>query len=95
MAAVELRAQETKLSMEGVVLEICTEANRAERRGVSRENFLADFLARRLAERILDEINLPPTNNIITTVMAALKAEAKDRKLGLEGTGRCNHDSSN
>jgi hypothetical protein len=86
VAAIELKTEGTKLSMDGVVQEICTEANHAERRGVSRENFLADFLARTLAQRILDKINLPPTNNVITTVAAALKVEAKDRELGLQET---------
>jgi hypothetical protein len=86
VAAVELQTRGTKLSLDGVVQYICTEANHAERRGVSRDNFLADFLARKSAERILDMINLPPTNNVVTTVMAALKAEARDKQLGLEET---------
>jgi hypothetical protein len=86
MAAVELKARGTNLSMDEVAQELWKEANRAERRGVSRENFLADFLIRTLSERILDEINLPPTNSVVATVMAAVKAEAKDRKLGLEET---------
>jgi hypothetical protein len=86
MATVELKARETKSSMDEIVQEIWTEAARAERKGKSRESFLADSLARTLAEKILDEINLPPLNNVVTTVTAALKAEAKDRKLSLEET---------
>lgn len=86
VAAVEIKTRGTKLSTEAVVQEIWTEAIRAERRGISRENFLADSLASTLAERILDDIHLPALNNSITTVMAALKAEAKDRDLGLEET---------
>jgi Helix-turn-helix domain len=86
VATVEITTRGTKLSMDEVVTKIWKEADPAERRGVPRKNFLADFLVRKLAERILDEINLPPTNNVITTVAAALKAEAKDRELGLEET---------
>lgn len=86
VAAVELKTGGTDLSMDGVVQEICTEANHAYRRRVSHADFLADFLAHTLAQRILYEINLPPTSNHTTTVKAALKAEAKDRELGLEET---------
>jgi hypothetical protein len=86
VAAVELKTKATDLSMDGVVQEICTEAHHAYRRRVSGEEFLADFLAQTLAQRILDEINLPPTNNVTTIVKAALKAEAKDVGLGLEET---------
>jgi Helix-turn-helix domain len=86
LAAVEIQAEGTDLSMDGVVQQICTDANHAQRRGVSRDEFLADFLARKLAGRILDAIHLPPTNSTIVTVTAALKAEAKDRQIGLEQT---------
>ena len=86
MAAVEIKARGTKLSMDDIVTEIWDKARREERRSGSSESYLADCLAQTLAERILDEINLPPTNNLITTVTAALKAEARDRKLGLEET---------
>ncbi|SRR5229473_1694134 len=86
MAAVQLKARETKSSMDEIVKEIWTKATQAERRNGSRESYLEDCLAQTLAERILGEINLPPTNNFVTTVTAALKAEAKDRNLGLEET---------
>jgi hypothetical protein len=86
MAAVELQARETRLPMEEIKKGIWTEAIRADHRNEPREKFLEEYLARKLAERILDRINLPPTNNVITTVMAALKAEARDRRLDLEET---------
>jgi hypothetical protein len=82
-AAVELQARGTKLSMNEIVDKIW---KKATQRGSSRESFLEDCLAEILAERILDEINLPPTNNLVGIVTAALKAEARDRRLGLEET---------
>lgn len=86
MAAVELKAREAKLCTDDIVTEIWNKARQAERRTGSCESYLADCLAETLAERILDKINLPPTNNVVVTVMAALKAEAKDRELDLEET---------
>lgn len=86
VAAIEFKTRETHLSMDEVVQEIWTEATRAERRGASRESTVSDYLARALAQKILDEINLPPMNHVITAVTAALKAEAKDQGLGLEDT---------
>jgi hypothetical protein len=83
IAAVELQVRGTKLSMDEIVKDIWTKASR---RGRSRENYLEDCLAEILAERILDEVNLPATNNLVSVVTGALKAEAKDRKLGLEET---------
>ncbi len=86
MAAVELKARGTKSSMDDIVREIWNKAIQAERKTGSRESYLRDCLAETMAESILDEINLPPTNNLISVVTAALKAEAKDRGLGLEET---------
>jgi hypothetical protein len=86
IAAVELKARGSKLCIDEIVTEIWNKARQAERRTGSCESYLEDCLAQTLAERILDDINLPPTNNVITTVTAALKAEAKDRELGLEET---------
>jgi urease gamma subunit len=86
MAAVELKARGTKLSPDDIVTDIWNKARQAERRSGSCESYLKDCLAETLAERILDEINLPPTSNVIAIVAAAIKAEAKDRKLDLEET---------
>src|SRR5713101_5218689 len=83
-AAVELKLRGTKLSMDGVVQAIVTEANQAERRGISRIKFLEDSLARTAAEQILENTNLPATNNLISTVAAAVKAEAKDIGITVE-----------
>jgi hypothetical protein len=84
VAAIEFKTRGAKLSMDEVVQEMWTEATRAERRNVSRETTVADYLARSLAERILDEINLPRVDHVVATVTAAVKAEAKDAKCTLE-----------
>lgn len=83
-AAVEFEAERTKLSIDGIVAELVTEANWASRRNIDNTEFLEDFLARRSAEQVLTNTNLPITNNVISTVAAALKAEAKDAGIGLE-----------
>lgn len=84
-AAVDFKASRTKLSLQGVVNEIVTEVHNAMVRDVSKEDFLLDFLARALARQILQDINLPVTNSLIGIVGAAVKAEAKDADLSLEG----------
>jgi hypothetical protein len=86
MAAVEIEVRETKLPMNEIKKRIWTEAMQADHRNEPRVKFLEEYQARRLAERILDRVNLPPTNNVIMTVMAALRAEAKDKGLNLEET---------
>jgi hypothetical protein len=86
LAAVELRARGTKSSMYEIVTEIWKKALQAEGRAGSRESYLRECLAETLAERILDEINLPATDNLISVVTKALKAEAKDKNVGLEET---------
>jgi hypothetical protein len=83
-AAVEAELKGTRLSMDGVVQRITTEANRAERTGVSREEFLDDFLAQASARRALGILNLSITKNLISRVAAVLKAEAKDTGLPVE-----------
>jgi hypothetical protein len=84
-AAVDFKASRTKLSLQGVVNEIVTEAHNAMVRGGSKEDFVLDFLARALAQQILQDINLPVTNSLIGIVGAAVKAESKDADLSLEG----------
>jgi hypothetical protein len=74
-AAVEERARRTKLSMDGIVQDIVTAANQADRRGIEKHKFLEEFLAEKAAERIVEDLHLPATNNLITTVRAAVKAE--------------------
>jgi DNA-binding transcriptional ArsR family regulator len=86
VAAVELEVRETQLSADQVVEEIWKKATRANHKHLSRDKFIEDYLAQRLAERILDRTNLPPTNNLIVIVTAALKAEVRDTGLGLEET---------
>lgn len=83
-AAVEVRVRQTKLSMDGVVGDIVTQANYAERRGIERKDFLDDFLARTLAQRILRNLGLPDTSSFVTTVTAAVKADALYTRLSVE-----------
>jgi hypothetical protein len=82
-AAVKTKVSQTKLSMDGVVQEIVTAANHAERRGIEKQEFLDDFLAQSSARQILVNLNLPVTNNFIVTLTAAVKAEAKRTQLSL------------
>lgn len=74
-AAVQAKAKNTKLSMDGVVQDIVTAANYAERRGIDRRDFLEDFLAQTSAQQILKNLGLPVTNSLVVTVTAAVKAE--------------------
>jgi hypothetical protein len=76
MAAVQVKARQTKLSMDGVVQDIVTAANYADRRGIERNEFLDDFLAHTSAQQILKNLGLPVTNSMLVTVTAAVKAEA-------------------
>jgi len=84
MAAVEVEVKRTKLSMDGIVQRITTEANHSERLGASREEFLEDFLAQASARRVLGILNLPITSNFVFRVAAVLKAEARDAGLPIE-----------
>jgi hypothetical protein len=83
-AAVEERAKRTKLSMDGIVQDIVTSANQADRRGIEKHKFLEEFLAEKAAERIVESLHLPATNNLITTVRAAIKAEVAYTGLPIE-----------
>jgi hypothetical protein len=82
-AAVEAKVKQ-KMSMDGIVPRITTDARVAERMGVSNEKFLEDFLAQTCAQEILDNLSLPVTNSLISTVTAAVKAEVKDTRLSVE-----------
>lgn len=74
-AAVEERQKYTRQSMDGIVRDIVTEANRAERKGIDRKEFLEEFLAEKSARRILKNLCLSVTNNFVTAVTAAVRAE--------------------
>lgn len=84
IAAVEVKVKQTRLSMDGIVQRITTDANLAERMGVPNPKFLEDSLAQTCAQEILDNLSLPVTNSLISTVTAAVKAEAKDTGLSVE-----------
>jgi len=83
-AAVEAEEKRTRLSMDGIVQNITTEANRAERNGVPKEEFLESFLAQSCARRVLGILNLPITNSFVSRIAAVLKAESKDTGLSME-----------
>jgi hypothetical protein len=84
IAAVAVKVRETKLSIDGIVASLVTDANLAERRNVSSQKFLEDFLAGTCAQKIVDSLNLPATNSYATTLAAAVKAESRDTGLSLE-----------
>jgi len=83
-AAIESQLDRTKLSIDGIVQRVATDANRAARAGTSQEEFLEEFLAQASARRTLDILNLPVTNNFVSRLAAVLKAEAKDTGLPLD-----------
>ncbi|MGH9517484.1 MAG: helix-turn-helix domain-containing protein [Terriglobales bacterium] len=76
LAAVEKKVRSTNLSLDGVLQDIVTEANHARRRGIECDKFLEDFLAQKSAEQVIERLHLPATNSLISTVKAAIKAEA-------------------
>ncbi|HET9308537.1 MAG TPA: hypothetical protein VFO46_21150 [Candidatus Sulfotelmatobacter sp.] len=88
VAAVEIEAKRTRLSMDGVVQHLATEANRARRRRVEHEEFLEDFLAQSCARRLLGILNLPARDNHISRVAEVLKLEVKDTGRDLEETAK-------
>ena len=70
--------------MDGIVQDIATAANLAERRGIEKHEFLEDFLADKSARQIVKDLDLPATNNLISTVTASIKAEATYTRLPVE-----------
>jgi len=75
IAAVKAKPRSTGLSADDVVYAIRREANYAERRGVTRKEFLDDFLAQLSGQRILNVLGLPDTYSMSATVTAAVKAD--------------------
>jgi hypothetical protein len=88
VAAVEAEAKRTRLSMDGIVQRITDDANHAERRRISKDEFLDDFLAKVHAKRTLEILNLSISENFISRMACVLKAEAKDTGFTLEETAR-------
>jgi hypothetical protein len=88
IAAVEIEVKQTKLSMDGIVQRITDDANRAQRLGVSNEEFLADYLAQASARKMLGVLNLPITRNSVSRLAAVLQAEAKDIGLPIEDAAK-------
>jgi len=87
MSAVEARVKGTNLSLDGVVQEIVTAANHAQRRGVDKHDFLEDFLIQVSAQQMVENLGLPATNNLISTVKAAIKAEIRYTGFSVEKVG--------
>jgi hypothetical protein len=81
LAAVEAEAKHTRLSMDGIVQRITTEAVRAD---VPRDEFLESSLARTFARQVLGILNLPISANRISRLAAVLTAESKDTGLSIE-----------
>jgi DNA-binding transcriptional ArsR family regulator len=79
-----VKLMKKKLSMDGIVQRIRTDAILAEHMGISNETFLEDFLTRTSAQEILENLNLPVTNSLISTVTAAVKAEVRDTRLSVD-----------
>jgi len=88
IAAVDVEAQRTRLSMDGIVQQLATEANRAMRRRVEPEEFIVDFLAQSCARRLLGILNLPSRENHVSRVAEVLKLEVRDTGCGLEETAK-------
>lgn len=88
IAAVEIEADQTNLSMDGIVQRITDAANHAQRLRVSKEEFLGDYVAQASARKLLGILNLPITRNSVTRVAAVLKAEAKDIGLSIEDAAK-------
>jgi hypothetical protein len=70
--------------MDGVVQDIATAANQAERRGIEKFEFLEDFLAEKSARQIVKELGLPATNNFVSAVTASVKAEVTYTRSSVE-----------
>jgi hypothetical protein len=85
IAAVEETSRGTRLSMDGIVQEICTKANYAYRKKVEGHEFLEHFLAQANARKILEALNLPINDNLVARTAAVVKAETKDTGLSVEG----------
>jgi hypothetical protein len=87
VAAVEAEARRTRLSMDGIVQHVTTEANRSERfEKMPAEEFLAGFLAQDSARLVLGILNLPVTKSHVSRIAAVLKAESRDTGLDLQDT---------
>ena len=86
VAAVEAEARRTRLSMDGIVQHLATEAHRLDRRGTPPEEFLDNFLAQDAARLVLEMVNLPIKENYVSRIAAVLKAESKDTGLDLQDT---------
>ena len=86
IAAVELEAKRTRLSMDGIVQRITTEANYERRRGIAEEEFLEVFLAKKHARRVLEILNLTISDKFISRLAPVLIAESRDTGLWIEDT---------
>jgi hypothetical protein len=83
-AAIEDRGKYMSLSMDLIVVDIAHEARREGSRGITSEKFLERFLAKKTAQRMLEMLGLPATDNLISAVTEAIKAEVTYSQLSVE-----------
>jgi hypothetical protein len=74
-AAIEDRSKYMSLSMDLIVVDIANEARREASRSVTNEKFLERFLAKKTAQRKLETLGLPATDNLISAFTEAIRAE--------------------
>ncbi len=84
-AAIEDRSKYMSLSMDLIVVDIVSEARREASRNITNEKFLERFLAKKTAQRMLETLGLPATDNLISAVTEAIKAEMTYSRLPVEG----------
>jgi DNA-binding MarR family transcriptional regulator len=84
IAAVEETIKRTRLSMDGVVQDIATAANQAERKGIEKSEFIEEFLAQKSARQMVKELGLTATNNFVSVVAASIKAEVTYTRSSVE-----------
>jgi len=83
-SAVREYAWRTQHTPEDAVTRMATEANQAFRRRVPANKFLEDLASRSCARQIVQDLSLPATDNLISTITAAVKAEADYKKMSIE-----------
>lgn len=94
IAAVEDMQRRTTFSMPVIVSEIVMEAQRAARRNVTEDGFLDEYLARKCALQMLQDLSVPVTTNLVSVATAAVKAEVTYARLTIEKAAEHIRDSA-
>jgi DNA-binding MarR family transcriptional regulator len=84
IAAVEDMQRRTTFSMPVIVSDIVMAAQNAGRRNVTGQEHLDEYLARKCALQILQDLAVPVTNNLVSVATAAVKAEVAYAGLTIE-----------